>query len=128
MPCSEVFENFLSTDRLLGTARFFEQMPRRSRGKQLPARIPGGQLLLVDSEWRLGWLRLFAFAAHMIVPVHVRALRIFAPCPYVQLEKRIEIEPVGRADELKILPVERWRFALVVFQPRLCVHNVFDAD
>src|SRR5215813_13774132 len=71
---------------------------------------------------------LFAFAAHMIVPVHVSALRIVAPRPHVQLEKRIERKAIRRADELKVLTVERRRSAVVVLQIFLHVNDVLDTD
>src|SRR5580704_4163227 len=101
-------------------------MPAR-RDERALSSLPGGVYL--PSGWaEFNEAGLFAFATHVIVPIHVGALRIVAPRPHVQLEKRIEVEAIGRADELKVLSVERRRYAFVVFEPRRRVHDVLDAD
>src|SRR5579862_7974719 len=96
-------------------------MPAR-RDERALSLLPGGVYL--PSGWaEFNEADLFAFAAHVIVPIDVGALRIVAPRPHVQLEKRIEIEAVGRADELKVLSVERRRCAFVVLEPSRRVHD-----
>jgi hypothetical protein len=47
-----------------------------------------------------------SLAAYVLVPVHKRAVRIVAPSPDVQFEKRRYSEPVRTLDELKCLAFE----------------------
>ena len=68
------------------------------------------------------------FAGHVIVPVHERTLRVVAPGPDVQFEKRIQVETVGGSNELKVLSFKYRRSIIVILQPGGCVHNVLDAN
>src|SRR3954471_14251511 len=69
---------------------------------------------------------LLQFAGHRVIPIHERSLRIVAPCPDMQFEERIQVEPVRRSDELKILSVEGGWNVVVRRKPRRGVHDVLD--
>src|SRR5579862_814020 len=56
--------------------------------------------------WRFRDGRSFKFAGNVVVPIHESALGIVAPGPDVQLEERVQVEAVGRSNELEVLPFE----------------------
>ena len=67
-------------------------------------------------------------AAHVIVPVDVRSLRVVAPGPDMQLEERIDVEAVRRSHIVEDLPLEDRRRVVVVRQPSCGVDNELHAD
>ena len=61
-------------------------------------------------------LELLAFAAHLVIPVHERAVGVVPPCPDVQFEMCRQAVPVRAVDELERLSLEHRR-SVVTRQP-----------
>src|SRR5882724_3389978 len=71
---------------------------------------------------------LLTVAGDGVVPVDEWAVGVVAPSPDVKLKDRANAVAIGAGDELKGLTLEYGRSAVVIFQPGLRVHDVFDAE
>ena len=70
---------------------------------------------------------LLAVAADLVIPIHERALRIVAPCPDVQFEKRGKVVAVRTGDKKKGLAFEDGR-SRVIFEPGGGIDDEFNSD
>src|SRR5882757_11016848 len=71
---------------------------------------------------------LLTVAGDGVVPVDEWAGGVVAPSPNVKLKDGANAVAIGAGDELKGLALKYGRSAVVIFQPGLRVHDVFDAE